>query len=125
MSSTREINELHRTKLNREYYRVFKGNNHSKLAGQLQVHASDLRHCLVDLADLVEESDPNCVQLGYIDTILGLTRYLAEDYVDPDYNLDRKLSSGEIKDGNTGEIRDAPVHKSDLPKDLPTSNKGF
>ena len=43
----------------------------------------------------------------------------------PDYNMDRTLSTGEIKDGNTGEIREAPVHNSDLPKDLPTSNKGF
>ncbi len=119
------MNEAERIELNRKYYRVFKGSNHSQLAGQLEVHASSLRSCLVDLSDLVDESDPNCVQLGYINTILGITRYLAEDYVDPDYNKDRKLSSGEIKDGNTGEIRDAPVHKSDLPKDLPTSNKGF
>jgi len=111
--------------LNRKYHRVMQGRDYIRQSAQFETHAKFLRKRLCELyAELKTLSPRNC----FLDTAnvdILLTFYLADDYVDPDYNTDRKLSTGEIKDGNTGELRDAPVHKSDLCKDLPTSNKGF
>ena len=111
--------------LNRKYHRVMQGHDYIRQSAQFETHAKMLRERLCELYGALKLHNPQNSFLDTANVDILLTFYLADDYVDPDYNQDRKLSTGEIKDGNTGEIRDAPVHKSDLPKDLPTSNKGF
>ena len=121
------MKETYIEKCNREGIECLQGESYPEKAGLLLAQAGMLRISLGNVIEALEAYDTNHGVLMGATLSFNASAFINPNYSEPDrqYPTDRKLSTGEIKDGNTGELRDAPVHKSDLPPDLPTSNKGF
>ena len=95
---------------NKTKWSLLKGDSYPEKAGMLIADATMLRRSLKAIYDAIEIMGLSD-QIGWpmvgakID--LDLTAYLTDHYNDTPQ--DRRLSNGDIKDGNTGRVYEAPI----------------